>query len=378
MNGRAPVIARIASLLLAVALAAPVHAQEIRIPVLVPLTGVLALEGTSQRNGALLAISHPPEGVTARAEVADTGAAPELAVTALEKALDPGTPVAVVASMFGPQILAMLPIGAERKVPLITISGSVAVTEQNNPYVFRFFPSDAVVKVAQARYVVETLKKQRPAIVYQTTAYGQGGKKVLEETFAKLGATPVFSEGVDTSIKDLLPVLTRARAADPDVLVLQLHAPSTALILKQAAAAGLGLPVVSGSAIGQPSTAALLEPKELVGVCAESASSPVSGGSPALGRFVSDYRQAFNTEPDAYALAQYDGTEMMLAAVKSGATTPEAMRQALATTSYAGLAMTYKSDGRGNMAHSAVILCYDGTSRIPRIVQTYDNIDASM
>jgi branched-chain amino acid transport system substrate-binding protein len=378
MNGRAPVIARIASLLLAVAVAAPVHAQEIRIPVLVPLTGVLALEGTSQRNGALLAISHPPEGVTARAEVADTGAAPELAVTALEKALDPGTPVAVVASMFGPQILAMLPIGAERKVPLITISGSVAVTEQNNPYVFRFFPSDAVVKVAQARYVVETLKKQRPAIIFQTTAYGQGGKKVLEETFAKLGATPVFSEGVDTSIKDLLPVLTRARAADPDVLVLQLHAPSTALILKQAAAAGLGLPVVSGSAIGQPSTAALLEPKELAGVCAESASSPVSGGSPGLGKFVSDYRQAFNNEPDAYALAQYDGTEMMLAAVKSGAATPEAMRQALATTSYAGLAMTYKSDGRGNMAHSAVILCYDGTSRVPRIVQTYDNIDAAM
>jgi len=40
--------------------------------------------------------------------------------------------------------------------------------------------------------------------------------------------------------------------------------------------------------------------------------------------------------------------------------------------------MTYKSDGRGNMAHSAVILCYDGASRVPKIVQSYDNIDASM
>jgi branched-chain amino acid transport system substrate-binding protein len=376
--GGALVIARVANLLLAVVIAAPACAQEIRIPVLVPLTGILALEGTSQRNGALLAISHPPEGVTARAEVADTGAAPELAVTALEKALDPGTPVAVVASMFGPQILAMLPIGAERKVPLITISGSVAVTEQHNLYVFRFFPSDAVVKVAQARYVVETLKKARPAIVYQTTAYGQGGKTVLESTFAKLGVKPVFSEGVDTSVKDLLPVLTRARGASADVLVLQLHAPSTALIIKQAAAMGMDLPVVSGSAIGQPATAALLEPKELAGVCAESASSPISGGSPALQKFTADYRQTFGGEPDAYALAQYDGTEMMLAAVKSGATTPEAVRQALSTISYDGLAMTYKSDGRGNMAHSAVILCYDGASRVPKIVQSYDNIDASM
>jgi hypothetical protein len=30
------------------------------------------------------------------------------------------------------------------------------------------------------------------------------------------------------------------------------------------------------------------------------------------------------------------------------------------------------------MAHSAVILCYDGISRVPKIVQTYENIDASM
>jgi branched-chain amino acid transport system substrate-binding protein len=358
--------------------ALPARAEEVRVPVLVPLTGFLALEGTSQRNGAVLALTHPPAGVTARYEIADTGTAPELAVNALEKALDQGPAVAVVASMLGQQILAMLPVGAQHKVPLITISGSVQVTEQKNPWVFRFFPSDAVVKVAQARYVVEELHKKRPAIVYQTTAYGQGGSAVLEATFKKLGVTPVFSEGVDTSVKDLLPVLTRVQAAHPDALVIQLHAPSTALMIGQASSMGLGLPIVSGSAIGQPATAALLDPKELKGVCAENASSPISGGSEDIDRFVADYRKTFNTEPDSYALAQYDGTAMVLEAVKAGATTPEAMRQALGTMTYRGLAMTYKSDGRGNMAHSAIILCYDGTSRVPKIAVRYDDIDAAM
>ena len=356
----------------------PARAEEVRVPVLVPLTGFLALEGTSQRNGAVLALTHPPAGVTARYEIADTGTAPELAVNALEKALDQGPAVAVVASMLGQQILAMLPVGAEHKVPLITISGSVQVTEQKNPWIFRFFPSDAVVKVAQARYVVEELHKKRPAIVYQTTAYGQGGSAVLEATFKKLGVMPVFSEGVDTSVKDLLPVLTRVQAAHPDVLVIQLHAPSTALIIGQAASMGLGLPIVSGSAIGQPATAALLDPKQLKGVCAENASSPISGGSSEIESFVADYRKAFNTEPDSYALAQYDGTAMVLAAVKAGATTPEAMRQALNMMTYRGLAMTYKSDGRGNMAHSAIILCYDGTSRVPKIAVRYHDLDAAM
>lgn len=359
------------------AMARPVGAAEARIPVLVPLTGFLSLEGTSQRNGALLALQHPPQGVTVDYDVADTGTAPELAVNALEKALDRGPATAVVASMLGAQMLAMLPVAAEHKIPLITISGTVQLTEQGNAYIFRFFPSDALVKVAQARYVVEELHRKRPAIVYQTTAYGQGGKAALDASFRKLGATPVFTEGIDVAIKDLLPVLSRAKAADPDALVIHLHAPSTALLIRQAAAMGLGLPIVAGSAIHQPATAALLEPQELGGVCAESASSPISGGSPAMEAFVAGYRKAFDAEPDAYALAQYDGTMMVLAAAQRGAGGAEAMRQALATTTYQGLAMTYRSDGRGNMAHSAVILCYDGASRVPRIVKRYDNIEGA-
>jgi branched-chain amino acid transport system substrate-binding protein len=36
--------------------------------------------------------------------------------------------------------------------------------------------------------------------------------------------------------------------------------------------------------------------------------------------------------------------------------------------------MTYKSDGKGNMAHSAVIICYDGKTRIPKVAKRYDNV----
>jgi branched-chain amino acid transport system substrate-binding protein len=36
--------------------------------------------------------------------------------------------------------------------------------------------------------------------------------------------------------------------------------------------------------------------------------------------------------------------------------------------------MTYKSDGKGNMAHSAAIVCFDGISRAPKLVKRYDNV----
>lgn len=351
-----------------------VRAQDVSIPVLVPLTGFLSLEGQSQRNGALLALRNPPPGITPRFEVADTGVSPEIAVNAFEKALG-SRPLAVVASMLGTQMLAMMPLAAEAKVPLVTVSGTAKITEMGNPWVFRFFPGDAVVKTAQARYVIEELGKRRPAIVYQTTAYGQSGREHLDAMFRKLGAPPVFEEGIGVDVKDLLPVLAKVSASGADVLALQLHAPSTALLIRQAASMGLGIPIVAGSAIHQPSTAALLEPRELAGICAESAASPISGGSAALEAWIEEYRKEFQSEPDAYALAQYDGTMMVLREAAAGARTPEALARALSSARYDGLAMTYKSDGRGNMAHSAVILCYDGTTRVPQIVKRYDNID---
>ena len=37
--------------------------------------------------------------------------------------------------------------------------------------------------------------------------------------------------------------------------------------------------------------------------------------------------------------------------------------------------MTYKSDGKGNMAHDAIIVCYGGQDRFPEIVKRYVNVD---
>jgi branched-chain amino acid transport system substrate-binding protein len=351
------------------------RAEELAVPILVPLTGFLALEGQSQRNGALLAFGQAPGSLAIRHDVADTGVSPEVAVNQLEKALE-SKPVAIVASMLGTQMLAMLPIAAESKVPLITISGTAKITELGNPWVFRFFPGDNVVKVAHARYVVEVLGKQRPAIVYQGNAYGQSGLQYLTKAFAQLGVAPVLSESVDVSVKDLLPVLGKAKAAGADVIVSHLHAPSTALLVKQAIAGGIALPIVSGSAMATPSTAALLEPGELKGICAESASAPILPETPEGERFLADYRKAFAAEPDAYALAQYDGTMMVLAVLAAGIVTPEKLRETLSRDAYQGIAMRYRSDGAGNMAHSAIIVCYDGTGRTPAIAKRYEDIAA--
>jgi branched-chain amino acid transport system substrate-binding protein len=342
-------------------------------PVLVPVTGFLSLEGTAQRNGAVMALEADK---SVAYEVSDTGTSPEVAVNAMERALRDRIHIAaIIGPILGTQMLAMLPLAEEYEVPLVTISGTAKLTEMGNPWIFRFFPGDAVTKVAHARYVVEELGRKRPAIFYQTTAYGQSGRGHLEATFRSLGAEPVYQEGLDVSVKDMAPALTKAMAADPDALVLHMHSGPTALLVRQARTQGIDLPIVAGSAMHQPTTAALLEPSELAGVCAETGSSPVSGGTPGIDRFTADYRAKFGTDPDAFALAQYDATRMLLVARHAGPTGGAALRDWLASHEFKGLAMTYRSDGKGNMAHDAVIVCYDGTSRTPRIAMRYKGVD---
>jgi branched-chain amino acid transport system substrate-binding protein len=363
---------------LAMPLAASAQTTEISLPVLVPITGFLSLEGTSQRNGALLALKHVPAGMAIRAEVSDTGVAPETAVNALERAVSRGKVAAVAASMLGTQMLAMLPVALEHKVPLVTVSGTARITELDNPYVFRFFPGDNVTKVAHVRYAVEELGRKRVALIYQMNAYGQSGRQHILANLKKFGLEPVFEEGLDPQVRDMSSVLGKARAADPDVLFLHLHSGPTALVIRQAKAMAPGLPIVAGSAIHQPPTVALLEPAELAGVCGETNASPISGGGAEMDSFLAEYRREFNAEPDGFALGQYDGMRMVLAALAGGARTPEAVTKYLASATYHGLAMSYRSDGTGNMAHSAVIVCYDGQTRIPKIVKRYDNITGAL
>ncbi len=349
----------------------PARAADPSIPVLVPITGFLAVEGRSQRNGAVMALTTPPAGLKVRHEVSDTGTSPEVAVNAFERAAgDPAT-IAVVAPMLGTQMLAMLPVALEAKLPMLTMSGTAAITQKGNPYVFRFFPDDGVTKAAQVRFAVEERGLRRPALITQTTAYGQSGREEILRLLRDRGVTPVYEDALDVSVRDMTPVLAKAQAAGADGLLLHLHGGPTALLIKAATTMGLRLPIVAGSGLSQPSTLALLEPAELSGACAETGSSPVSGETPAMEAFAAAYRKAFNGEPDAFALGQYDGTMMALRAIAAGARTPEQLTKALATTEYEGLAMTYRSNGRGDMAHSAVIICFDGSSRIPKVVKRY-------
>ncbi len=350
----------------------PASAADYYLPIVMPITGFLSVEGGSQRNGAVMALESGTGGFKVDHPVYDTGTSATGAAQALDKALSSGDAIAAATSVFGTEMVAMKPIAEEYKVPLLTISGLSVLTESGSRYIFRFLPNDREIKVAQARYVVEVLKKTRPALVGDTTAYGQGGYKLLQEDFAKLGVKPVYQDSsLAPDTKDMSPLLAKIKESGADVIVLHMVAAPMTLITKQARAAGIDLPIVNSSSIVEPTATALFDPSELANVCAETPSAPEARATPEMKVWADAYKKRFGIEPDGLALGQYDGVMMALHMMADGAKTPAELVEALGKATYKGVAMTYKSNGHGDMAHDADIVCWDGKSRIPNIAKHY-------
>jgi branched-chain amino acid transport system substrate-binding protein len=346
-------------------------AIDVSIPIVMPITGFLSVEGGAQRNGALMALERAPANVKVHSQIYDTGTSATGAAAALDRALSARPAIAVAASIFGTEMVAMMPVAKEFKVPLLTISGLSRITESDNPYIFRFLPNDREIKVAHARYVVEKLDKKKIALVGDLTAYGQGGFKLLQEYFAKLGAKPVLEDSVAPDAKDMSPLLRKIRDSGADVIVIHTVAQPMSLIVKQARVSGIDLPIVTGSSLVEPHITALFEPKELANICAETPSVPEARATPEMKTWADAYKAKFGLEPDGLALGQYDAVMMALTLIAGGAETPEKLMAGFHGTTYKGVAMTYKSNGKGDMAHDADIVCWNGTSRIPSVAAHY-------
>ena len=104
---------RVLLLSVAVALCLPIgpQAADAYLPIVVPVTGFMSVEGGSQRNGALMALEHAPAGLNVDSPVFDTSTSAAGAATALDKALSDKEALAVSISIFGTEMVAMLPVG---------------------------------------------------------------------------------------------------------------------------------------------------------------------------------------------------------------------------------------------------------------------------
>jgi branched-chain amino acid transport system substrate-binding protein len=328
----------------------------IKIGSLGPLTGPYAADGNDIKNGVLAAIEvmNPEMGalgpVTLQAE--DDACDPRQAVAAANKLINEKVTAVIGAYCSSATIPASEPLIASKIFMITPASTSEKVTERGMPYMFRTCGRDDDQSKAAIKFMTDQLKATTLYIIDDKTTYSQGLADNVEKLAADAGLKVLGHEHVNQGDKDYSAVLTKVKAAKPDVFYVSLqNSASAAPMLIQIARMGIKTKILAQDAVYHPQLMELAK-KDAEGVFLTFGYTDKE--TPAYKQFAEAYKKF--GEPGAYSAYSYDSTLAYLKAVKAaGSTDPEKVKAELMKLEFEGASKKIKYKENGDSGSNYVI-----------------------
>lgn len=232
-----------------------VAAEPIKVGVVLSITGWAGFIGTPQKE-AMVAIVEDfnkkggVRGHQVELYIEDDKSNPTNAVIAVTK-LARDIKVSVIV---GPSTtdagMAMIPVAEQEAVPF-AVSGPVIAPLKK--WIFYVTPNDIINSSAVLEYAVKGLGAKRIAVVADTANFGLTGVKVFTSEIEKYpGASIVAVEKFDTTDTNVIPQLTKIKAANPDVMIVQSPGGQAGVVAKNYKQLGMKTKVVGPPALSSP------------------------------------------------------------------------------------------------------------------------------
>lgn len=289
-------------LLAAVCLSTPAPAAEpVRIGLMAPLTGSWASEGQEMKRAVELLAA----GVNARGGllgrpvelvVEDDGGDPRTAALAAQK-LASRRVVGVIGTYGSSATEAAQGILDEAGIVQVA-NGSTAVrlTAKGLPLFLRTCPRDD----QQGRTAVGVLAAtgaKRVAIVHDNTSYAKGLADQARSGLAAAGLALAALEVVTPGERDTTTVLTKLKAARPDVVFFTGYYPEAGLLLRQKREMGWNVPFLGGDANNNPDLVKVAGKAAAEGFLCLSPPLPQDLQGPEAAAFLAEYKSKYGAAP---------------------------------------------------------------------------------
>ncbi|HEX7550567.1 MAG TPA: ABC transporter substrate-binding protein [Candidatus Methylomirabilis sp.] len=144
--------------------------------------------------------------------------------------------------------LAQVPVWTELKHPYMgawAAGTEIAQNGQKPNYVFRVSANDDYADKFLVRYATEVLKKAKPGLLLENTAWGQSNEVGLNKWLGQKGIKPVGIEKFNWGDPDMSPQLLRLKNAGADHIIMVANAPEGAQVVKSRAKIGWEIPMVA-------------------------------------------------------------------------------------------------------------------------------------
>lgn len=322
---------KVFSLLLAVAMTcaafvgcagnADAGVDTIKIGLIAPLTGDVAVYGMAARNGAELFVNELNEagGIDGK-EVElimydDKGDATE-AVNAYNKLVTSDEVLAIIGAVTSTPTIAVAQTSVADNVPLLTPTATHEDVTSYGNNMFRSCFIDALQGISMATMAVDSLNAKTAAIIYNDSdAYSKGLMESFTAKAEELGLEIVATEAYATGDVDYKAQLTNIMAASPEVIFVPDYYNTVYKIAQQAKEMGntarlLGVDGVDGVLSIEGADASCLEGMRF------SNHYDVNDPSELVQNFRKAFEDAYGEVPNAFASLGYDGAKILCAAIE--------------------------------------------------------------
>jgi len=353
-----------ATLVAAMSLVGTAHAQQaeqVKIGFAGPMTGPQAHYGADFQNGVKLAIAdmNATKPVIGGKQVefvldsADDQADPRTGTTVAQKLVDDGIKGMIGHFNSGTTIPASR-IYANAGIPEVAMATAPEYTQQGYKTTFRMMTSDTQQGSVAGAYAVKNLGMKKIAIVDDRTAYGQGLADQFQKAAKAAGATIVDREFTNDKATDFKAILTKLKAAQPDLIYYGGADAQAAPMLKQMKTLAIKAPLMGGEMVHTPDFL------KIAGDAAEGSFSTLAGvpleQMPGGQQYVEKYKKMFKTDVETYSPYAYDGTMALLTAMKNAnSTDPAKYLPVLAKTDMAAVTTPkLQYDDKGDLKNGGI------------------------
>ncbi len=293
----------------------------IKIGLFVPLTGTLAANGKEMENGFKLYLEEQGYrlgGREVKLFVEDTEAKPATALTKARALIESQGVQLLVGPLSTAEAYAVLPYIESRKMPTLspTVAAEDLTQRKRSPYVVRTGWTAGQPAHPFGRFVYDTLKYRKIAIIAQDFAFGHESSAAFQRTFEEAGGQIVQKLFAPLGTADYAPYLARLRR-DVDAVYAAAAGADALRLTRQYADAGLKerLPLIGSGNFTDEHVLRSMGDEALGIVTALHYSAALK--TPANQRFVKAYEGKYNQVPSYYSEGPYAAGSALKAALEA-------------------------------------------------------------
>jgi len=340
------------------------YAKEVKIGVVLPLTGGIAAFGETSKRGLDLANEQHAKlsnGDTVKLVYVDDRSDKVEAATAVQKLIDKDKVTVILGEVASSNSMAMAPIAEKAKTPMITHASTNPRVTKDKKFVTRACFIDPFQGAVMAKYALDNGLKTAVVVTDAKQDYSVGLSKAFKKAYTAGGGKIVKTVLINSGDKDFNAQVATIKAANPGIIAFTGYYNEAALLAKQARDMGVKTPFIGADGVGFPELVKI-GGKATEGFMYTDHFNEAAASSPEAKAYVDAYHKKYDKTADSMGALAADAYGMILNAMESCIKDGKASDDKVCintnlrgTKDYKGVTGVITINEEGNAVKSAVV-----------------------